>query len=254
MKGARVAIFAALPWECRAAVRSLHAVDRHRVGSFVSWRGSAAGRNVWVVRTGVGEARAARAARLLTEATKPDLFISTGCAGALRADLAAGDLVIATTLACLRSAERIAVDAGPRNLLRRAAADAGVPSSLGPIACSDGVLATREEREAVAASSGAIAVEMEGAGIAAEARAAGIPLVAVRAILDPIDADLGVPGTMLDPETGRVRVGAFLRHVASDGNALPRLRALHRMMGAARSSLERLCTALWAKEWGESQA
>jgi adenosylhomocysteine nucleosidase len=184
----------------------------------------------------------------------PDLLISTGCAGALRPDLAAGDHVIATTIACLRSSERIPLDAATRNVLRGAAADAGVPVSLGPIACSDGVLATRREREAVAASSGALAVEMEGAGIAVEARAAGIPLVAVRAILDPIDADLGVPAGMLDPETGRVRALALLRHVASNGAALPQLRALQRMMAAARSSLERFFTALWAKDWGESQA
>ena len=57
----RVAIFAALPWECRTVLRPLREVRRTRLGAFTMWQGRASEREVWVVKTGDGDRRAATA-------------------------------------------------------------------------------------------------------------------------------------------------------------------------------------------------
>ena len=92
----RIAIFAALQWECGAVVRHLRRVERSRLGAFTLWRSRAARHEVWVVKTGVGVQRAAAAVDALGDATRFALLMSTGCAGGLAPELRPGDLALAT--------------------------------------------------------------------------------------------------------------------------------------------------------------
>jgi adenosylhomocysteine nucleosidase len=233
----RIAIFAALQWECRAVVTNLRSTRRIRLGAFSGWHGRAPRHEVYVVKTGVGVQRATAAAAALAEPRDFALLVSTGCAGGLVPELRAGDLIIAT--AVTGGGDGVGLT-DPAQRLRAfdCAAAAGLPCRQGLVACSPTALATAASKRA-AASTGAIAVDMEGAPIAARAARAGVPFLSVRAVLDGADDDLTGPGTLVDPTTGAVRPLVLTAYVATHPGVVPQLIALRRMQDIARTRLER---------------
>ncbi len=233
----RVAIFAALQWECRSVIRQLRRVRRSRGAAATCWRADAPGREIWVIKTAVGESRAAAATEVLRDAGHFDLFFSTGCAGALSPHLTPGDLAVATTV--IGTSAKFDTDMVQRERALATAQRAAVPATLGPVLCSPRVLLKAAEKRAAAVETGAVAVEMEGAAIAAVAQRTGVPFIAVRAVLDTAETELPESGDFMDPQTGSVKLGEVLRHLARQPSAISELLALQRMMGAAQRSLER---------------
>jgi len=236
----RVAIFAALRWECQPVLRHLRRIERRRVAQCVFWRGEAPGREIWLIKTAIGEHRASASTRVLDQPGRFDLFFSTGCAGALSPELVPGDLAIAT--AVIGGSCRLDTDPVQRERARMAAQRASLRSIVGPVLCSPQVLASAAAKRAAAISTGSVAVEMEGAAIAAFAQKAGVPFASVRAILDSATTELPESAYFLDP-TGKVRLLAVLRYLARQPGALSQLVALQRMMAAAQRSLERFFAA-----------
>jgi nucleoside phosphorylase len=234
----RIAIFAALQWECRAVVHQLRQVERGRRGDFVCWRGRAAQREVWVVKTGVGVLRAAAAATAVGDPRAFELLMSTGCAGGLAPELQPGDLAVATLLIGDGTHRPLPTDAAQRARAREVAAASDVRGMEGPILCSATALMTASEKRKAAAD-GAIAVEMEGGPIAARAAGAGVPFLSVRAVLDTADADLPIPAALIDGASGGVRPLALAAHLVAHPGDSTELMALRRMQSAARESLER---------------
>lgn len=113
---------------------------------------------------------------------KFSLVASTGFAGGVRPGFRVGDLVLATEV----------VEAGTGRRRKAAAGPAGLNGS-----CSAGLFVTVErplrdsvEKREIGLRYGAVAVEMETAGVARAAEEAGVPWVALRAILDPMEAPL----------------------------------------------------------------
>jgi nucleoside phosphorylase len=234
----RIAIFAALQWECRSAVRPLRQVRRSRLGPFTVWQGSARRYEVWVVKTGIGMERAAAAVDAVGDLTRFALVMSTGCAGGLSLQLAAGDLVLATAIVCESAPTGRATHPALRAQALRIADAAGLRVSEGTVVCSATALASAAAKRAAAAG-GAIAVEMEAEPIAARATRAGVPFLSVRAILDPAADELCIPDVLADATTGNVRPLAAARYLAAHPNAIPQLIGLRRLQRAARESLER---------------
>ena len=234
----RIAIFAALQWECRAVLRHLGPVSRARRGAFTCWQGRTPRHEVWLVKTGVGIERAAAAAASVGDPREFALFMSTGCAGGLAPELHPGDLVLATALIGDGTQGPTPTDAIERARARDAAAAAGVRAVEGPILCSATALATANEKRRAAAD-GAIAVEMEGGPIAAGAAVARVPFIAVRAVLDGAEHELHIPATLVDPATGGARPLALAGYLGTHPGAIAELLALRRMQSAARASLER---------------
>ena len=240
----RIAIFAALQWECRPVLRHLRRVTRERRAGVALWRGTTTGCEVWLVKTGMGIGRAAAAARAVQATPGFDLIVSTGCAGALLPELMPGDLVVASAIISAGN-EHFETHATRRAQLRQAAQRAALRVSDGPVLCSPQVLATVAEKRAAAAC-GAIAVEMEGAPIAAGAAQAGIPFVSVRVILDTAATALPHMGTVVDPRDGTLNPLALASYLATHPGALPVLLSLQRMRQAAQASLERFFGAWFA--------
>jgi len=207
-----VLVFAALAWEVRAATQALSGIQP--AGRPGTWRGYLGdGVSCLVVRTGLGLDRA----RLAVEASPPArLLVSAGCAGALRDDLRAGDVVLADAVVRLdrdlRTAERLpAASAG----LMPWATSRGFAARSGLIVSSPVVL-DGAARRGVAAATGGHVVEMESAAVAAVARRRGVPFLGVRVVLDEADQVLPMAPGMLDEATGEMRVlrtiGALATH------------------------------------------
>jgi nucleoside phosphorylase len=234
----RVAVFAALRWECAAIVRRLRRVRRERVAAFTVWRAETPAGETWIVKTGIGTERAGAAAATVTAMHPFRLLLSSGCAGALSPDLVPGDLAVATAVIGSQTGERFDTDPSSRALACAAAAQADIRTAVGPVLCSSTVLATPAAKQAAAASTGAVAVDMEGAAIAACARRGGIPFASVRAILDTAATELRSAGVFMDPQTGGVRPLRLLGHLAQQPRAVADLLALRRMMLAAQHGLD----------------
>ena len=234
----RVAIFAALRWECSPILRRIRRVRKSRVAHSTLWRGQTAHREVWLIKTAVGEERAAAAAHAVCGSTSFDLVLSTGCAGALLPEMRPGDLTIATAVIGNSSGRRFETDPDHREGARTAALQAALRPFIGPLLCSPHVLATAATKRDAAATTGSVAVEMEGAAIAAFAHDAGIPFAAVRAILDSAETELPAASDLVDHHTGGVNVRNVIRYVATHPGALAQMLALRRMQSAAQTSLE----------------
>ena len=235
----RIAIFAALHWECRPVLRHMRRVRRSRVPESTLWCGEAAGREVWLIKTAVGEQRAAAATAVVRDAGRFDLLLSTGCAGALSPELLPGDLAIATAVIGNSSGIHFETDPIHRARAHAAAERAALRTALGPVLCSPRVLATAAAKRTAALSTGSVAVEMEGAAIGAFAKQSGVAFASVRAILDTAATELPDSGDFMDPQTGAVRARDVVRYLAVHPGTLPQLLALQRMMSAAQKSLEK---------------
>lgn len=187
-------------------------LNLHRSGEEDSaplFQGRAGSHRLSVLQTGIGPARAQRAvARYLGR--RPCLgVISVGLSGGLRPDLPSGALVFGDTWIRLgRQPEEgrfgMPQSIGPpvdrclRKTALRAAGDCGLSVHEGRLATVDRLAGTPEEKRALAAWTDALAVDMESGAIAEAALAAGIAVVAVRTILDPLDEVLPVaPETFL---------------------------------------------------------
>jgi adenosylhomocysteine nucleosidase len=239
----RIAIFAALRWECGPILRHLRRVERGHAAQGTFWRGQASGREIWLIKTGIGGQHAAAATGVLDRGGRFDLLLSTGCAGALAPELVPGDLAIATTVIADAAGARYETDPVHRERARVAAQRAALRTVVGPVLCSPRVLATVAAKQAAAVGTGSVAVEMEGAAIGALAQQAGMPFASVRAILDAATTELPDAGEFLDAQTGTVRGLDVVRYLARQPAALSQLLTLRRMMTAAQSSLERFFQA-----------
>jgi len=125
-----------------------------------------------VAVSGLGRANAARAAEELVARHRLGGLIAAGFSGALAPQLRAGDLVVDTEVPQWKAM----------------ATRAGI--SLGRVTTVDRMVQTVAERRALAAETGALAVDMESAAVAEVARRHGLPWAAVRAVTDTAERDL----------------------------------------------------------------
>ncbi len=107
-----------------------------------------------------------------------DMMICSGLAGALRGDIAVGDLIV-------QSEDPRLVEAAETAL-----AATGIPFHTGLLVTVARPVLTPAARRALAAESRAIAVDMESQTIAALCRARNIPCLAMKGVSDGIEDDL----------------------------------------------------------------
>jgi adenosylhomocysteine nucleosidase len=175
--------------------------------------------DVRVLHTGVGEQVTRAAVDRFLSGQRPELWISSGFAGALDDMLCVGDLIVAANYST-------------------AAVPEGFTAQRGSLTTAPEVLDSAADRAQLARRTGAIAVDMETAFIAEACAARGIPLLAVRAISDTPSAPFPAPPHVLfDVARQRTSYARLLGYLASRPVALPRLLAFSRQIGFARSSL-----------------
>ena len=146
----------------------------------VRWLASAeiGGRRALLAANGIGRTSAAAAIRGLHASQRIDAVVSTGFAGALSAELRAGDAFLANTV----------LD-GPRRY--RGGQPAQLPEGVcrGSLMTVDAIVQSARAKAELAAS-GAAAVDMESAAVAAVAADCGARFYCLRVISDTANADL----------------------------------------------------------------
>jgi len=162
------------------------------------------------VETGVGPRRAARTVRRHLRAGTPDVVLNLGLGGGLAPGLRAGDVVLVTGW----------VDGPPSHpgwtrALSRRLERAGLRYTEGPALTVGRPLWQPQQKHEARERTGAALCEMEGRAVAEACGAAGVPVAAVRVVLDPADRRLERPPGPL-PELPRAlaalrQVGRALR-------------------------------------------
>ncbi len=233
-----VAIVTALWEELDPILRRAERVRRADGGWQEGWLAGAAA----VFAAGGDGPRAGFAsAAALCRAVRPRLLLGAGVAGALTADLAVEDLLVARRI---RDDDGDAPDADPAALHR--AVSAG-PARAGTLVTVDRPITGAGEKASLAASlgiDGPAAVDMESAAWARAARASGVPFLIVRAVIDRRDEELPAYLSRCVGADGRLRRSAVVLAALRHPSTLPRLARMRRRMKACgerlASFLERL--------------
>jgi adenosylhomocysteine nucleosidase len=166
-------------------------------------------------------------ARQQIESEKPRAVLSCGFSGALTPDLSAGDIVLASSVRD-ESGEVIPATESLRKAARTALE--GLRITEGELFCATRVAATPDEKRKLSG----VAVDMESWAAANAAREAGLPWIALRVILDPLESEL--PG--FTREAHESYVGPALRHALKGPRAMVSLARLASQALTASAALE----------------
>ena len=197
----RLAIIAALEREVRPLVKDWSSVNVvHEQREFTFYEGE----HAIVVCGGIGAEPARRAAEAVISKYSPELLISAGVAGALVSDLNVGATIFPATV----------IDTHDGSRHETAVHDAPVGNTAvgRTILASYPEVASVAQKQQLAKSYGAHAVDMEAAAIARAAQAHNLPFLAVKAISDDLDFEL--PETSRFIRDGRFDTTRFLLHIA----------------------------------------
>jgi adenosylhomocysteine nucleosidase len=242
----RVALLAPMPSELQPLVRML-SLARGPVGPgapLAGWVGRVGAVEVVAKTTGIGTARAERAAQQVLDAAPVDHLVVVGIAGGIGPGIGIGDLVV------------------PERVLDLATGKEYRPHALGR-AAPRGVLATSDVLLAEPGAAarlealGVVAIDMETAAIAAVCEGRGCPWSVFRAISDRADdgsTDAAI--LALAGPDGHPRPAAVARFLLTRPGRIPQLlrlaRGLRRSTNAAAAAAVRALEAL--RETGGERA
>lgn len=164
-----------------------------------------------VALCGIGPERAARCAREQLAGGAGGL-LSVGVAGALDPALVAGDLLLPASV-CAEGDAALPVSERLHRTLR-AALPGGTAPNVGLLVSVASPVSAERHRLALAAGTGAVAVDMESAALAAVANEAGVPFAVLRTVSDPVGQELPACTRGALDAYGRVRMPALLAGLA----------------------------------------
>jgi adenosylhomocysteine nucleosidase len=192
----RIGIIAAMPGELKPLVRGWVKMPVARGSGIRMWQIERDGGELVAVCAGMGAAAARRAFVAAEFAGSLDAVLSMGWAGALTASAKPGDCYVVSQVIDAQTGERFELDAaGSCRLVTTAS------------------VADEREKHRLAASYGATIVDMEAAQVARLAEIRGIPVHAIKAVSDGLDANLPNLNPFIDID-GKLKMPAFLAHVA----------------------------------------
>lgn len=189
------------------------AMDIHETveqASMVFCKGVLCGKEVVIVRSGIGKVNAGICAQILVDRFKAEMLINTGIAGSLDAKIDIGDMVISTDALHhdmdatefgypVGQVPRMEVMSFPADeeLVKKAVqvsekVNPDIHTFTGRVASGDQFIASREVKDKIVENFHPLCVEMEGAGIAHAAHLNKVSYVIIRAISDKADNSASV--------------------------------------------------------------
>lgn len=189
--------------------------------------------------TGIGAAATVRAVEGLA-ALKPAALLHLGVAGGLAPALRAGDVVVCdrVLLDGVGGLEGDALACPPEGPLTDWLARI-VAAARGAAVTVEHVVPSAAAKRALFERTGALVVEMESYWAARAARAAGLPIACLRAVIDRQDESLPDLTSALD-QVGRPRTLRLLRHLVAQPGTIAALPRVARAFGIAQDALVRV--------------
>lgn len=200
-----IGIIGAMEEEVAALKEDMNIQEIVEQASMAFCKGTLCGKDVVVVRSGIGKVNAGICAQILVDRFQVDTLINTGIAGSLDARIDIGDMVVSTDALhhdmdatlfgdALGQVPRMDTLSFPSDeeLVRKAVeanekANPDIHTFTGRIASGDQFIASKEVKERIVENFHPLCVEMEGAGIAHAAYLNKISYVIIRAISDKAD-------------------------------------------------------------------
>ena len=187
-------------------------------------RGTLDDREIEVLHTGVGEKVCRERVEKFLKNQQFEFLISAGFAGALNDQLHPGDLLLARNFSTVDLTERQSFSSLPIHQADLLTLPALIDSS--------------DERNEIARSTGAAAVDMETEFIARACAERGIPLLSLRVITDtPREPFPAPPKVLFDIERQRTHLPKLARFLLAHPNKIPRLIEFARRIARARKIL-----------------
>ncbi|MCI9423030.1 MAG: 5'-methylthioadenosine/adenosylhomocysteine nucleosidase [Dorea sp.] len=205
-----IGIIGAMEEEVAALKEAMDIHETVEQASMVFCKGVLCGKEVVIVRSGIGKVNAGICAQILVDRFKADTLINTGIAGSLDAKIDIGDMVISTDALHhdmdatefgypVGQVPRMEVMSFPADeeLVKKAVqasekANPDIHTFTGRVASGDQFIASREVKDKIVENFHPLCVEMEGAGIAHAAHLNKVSYVIIRAISDKADNSASV--------------------------------------------------------------
>ena len=220
-----IAVTFALPAESSAFLRHLGNKSQSDRQGIKTVRGKIDDRTIEVLYTGVGEKTCRQRMASFLQDRQFDCLISAGFAGALNDRLHTGDLLFAENFSTVQLNEM-----RPRlrsSLIHRANL-LTVPS----------IIESSDERQKIAQTTSAAAIDMETEFIARGCAEHGVPLLSLRVISDtPSEPFPGPSKILFDVERQRTNAMKLSLHLLRHPTAIPRLILFARRIAGARRTL-----------------
>ena len=224
-----IGLVAAMPEEIKPLLKKAGRFSREPCDSFTLYRFALADRQICLMESGMGARRAAAATRALIAACSPSMIINIGFAGAVTNGVSVGDIVIATRV----------IDGGDGEPDRSEfSAGGGDPALMQPqlseapgrylataatFISAQRILNKRELAARLPRDSGDYVLDMETATVVAAARDAKLPVLAIRAVSDGADEELGFSIDEFTDESMTVRPWRVLTTIAKKPWIIPQL-------------------------------
>jgi nucleoside phosphorylase len=223
-----IAVTFALPAESSAFLRRLgNKSTSHRRG-IRTIRGQIDDRTIEVLHTGVGEKTCRQRIASFLPDQQFDCLISAGFAGALNDRLHTGDLLFAENFSTIQ--------------LNEIHSSGNSPIHRGNLLTVPAIIDSVEERQKIAETTGAAAIDMETELIARGCAEHGVPLLSLRVMSDSPAEPLPAPPMILfDIDLQRTDYPRFALYLTSHPTAVWRLT---RFAGRIRRARERLANAI----------
>jgi len=234
-----IALVAAMPDEIRALLRRVGKYRKGTLGAFTRYDFEAGNNSVVLVQSGMGLGRAGAATCALLTEVRADLVVNFGFAGAVRADTAVGELVLAREVFLLEGERFTPCPVPPNAVAARAMTACGGTGALreGAFVTSAAIEDKRRVAALLPAQAQHPVLEMETAAVVAAARQAGVPVVAIRCISDGAEEELGFSLEEFCDAELNVRPGRVLATVARKPWIVPQLIRLALNSGKAARRL-----------------
>ena len=200
-----IGIIGAMEEEVAVLKQDMTVEETSEYASMQFYKGVLCGRDVVIVRSGIGKVNAAICAQVLVDKFGVDILINTGIAGSLDATVDIGDMVISTDLVQhdmdatifgdpLGQVPRMDTFSFPADpvlvgkaIAANEEANPDIKTFTGRIVSGDQFVSSAEVKDKLVQNFGARCTEMEGAAIAHAAYLNKVSCVIIRAISDKAD-------------------------------------------------------------------
>lgn len=200
-----IGIIGAMEEEVLSLAEMMEDVESSKIAGMVFKKGRLNGKDVVVVRCGIGKVNAAVCTQILADQYQVDAVINTGIAGSLKNEINIGDIVISNdalqhdmdatgfgyALGVIPQMP-VSVFEADKKLIEAAkeACEEAVPEIgvfVGRVVSGDQFISDKNTKKRLIENFKAYCTEMEGAAIAQAAYLNGIPFLVIRAISDKAD-------------------------------------------------------------------
>jgi adenosylhomocysteine nucleosidase len=251
MPGKTIGLVAAMPEEIRPLLRRAGKLRREHVSGFDLYRFAVGDRETALIQSGIGAEKAARATGILIDAVAPGMILNFGFAGAVLPGPRVGDVVMADRLLFFKERHFTEEPGLHRELSGRLAllletACRGKDFSFhrGTFVTTGEIVAKQRLAGLLPEWTGNPVLEMETAAVARTAARAVIPLVALRAVSDVAEEELGFTIGEITDHTMNISAAKLLRTIAGKPRIIPQLIRLARNSRIAGRNLAVAVVAL----------